>query len=80
MFDVFFYFYYYIIISDVFKILPWSRRNISVTFTRDSGRLARDEFLVIREGYHMLIYIFVFFLILFGTAPAGMGYFRSWID
>ena len=80
MFDVFFYFYYYVIIFHVFKILTWSRRNIPVTFTRDGGWLARDVFLVIREGYHMLIYIFVFFLILFGTAVAGFGYFWSWID
>ena len=35
-----------------------------VKFTRDSGCLARDEFLVISEGDHMLIYIFVFFLLL----------------
>ena len=75
-----FYFYYYFIIFHVFEILTWSRRNIPVTFTRGSGCLARGVFLVIREGYHMLIYIFVFFLILFGTALAGMGYFRSWID
>ena len=27
----------------------------------ENGCLARDEFLVISEGYHMLIYIFVFF-------------------
>ena len=35
-----------------------------VKFTRDSGCLARDEFLVISEGDHMLIYIFVIFLLL----------------
>ena len=75
-----FFYYYYFIIFYVFKLLTWSRRNISVTSTRGSGWLARDEFLVIREGYQMLISIFVFFLILFGTALAGMGYFRSWID
>ena len=75
-----FYFYYYFIIFHVFEILSWSRRNIPVTFTQGSGCLARGVFLVIREGYHMLIYIFVFFLILFGTALAGMGSFRSWID
>ena len=57
---MYFYFYYYFIIFHVFEILTWSRRNIPVTFTRDSGCLARDEFLV-REGYHMLIYIFVLF-------------------
>ena len=32
-----------------------------VKFTRDSGCLARDEFLVISEGDPMLRYIFVFF-------------------
>ena len=34
-------------------------RNIlqSMINTRDSGCLARDEFLVIREGYHMLIFL-----------------------
>ena len=31
---------------------------------RDSGCLARDKFLVISEGDHMLIYIFVIFLLL----------------
>ena len=30
-------------------------------FTRDISCLAGDEFLVISEGYHMLIYIFVVF-------------------
>ena len=75
---MYFYFYYYFIIFHVFEILTWSRRNIPVTFTRDSGCLARDEFLV-REGYHMLIYIYLYFL-LFGTAVAGFGYFWSWID
>ena len=40
----------------IFSILTRSRRNNSVTFTRVSGCLARDEFLVIREGYHMLIF------------------------
>ena len=39
----------------IFSILTWSRRSNPLTFTRDSGRLPRDEFLVIREGYHMLI-------------------------
>ena len=34
-----------------------------VKFTQDSGCLARDEFLVISEGDHMLIYIFVIFFI-----------------
>ena len=33
------------------------RHNYPVTFSRDSGCLARDEFLFIREGYHMLTYI-----------------------
>ena len=45
--------------------------NLStVTFTRDSGGLARNEFLVIREGYHILIFFIV------GHCTA-MGYFRS---
>ena len=35
-----------------------------VKFTRDSGCLARDQFLVIFEGDHMLIYIFVILLLL----------------
>ena len=35
-----------------------------VKFTRDSGCLARDEFLVISEGDHMLRYIFIIFLLL----------------
>ena len=35
-----------------------------VKFTRDSGCLVRDKFLVISEGDHMLIYIFVIFLLL----------------
>ena len=35
-----------------------------VKFTRDSGCLARDKFVVISEGDHMLIYIFVIFLLL----------------
>ena len=34
-----------------------------VKFTRDGGCLARDEFLVISEGDHMLRYIFVIFLL-----------------
>ena len=38
-----------------------------VKFTRDSGCLARDEFLVISEGDRMLIYIFVIFFLLLGT-------------
>ena len=37
------------------------RRNNQVTFSRDIGCLARDEFLVIRKGYHTLIYIFIVF-------------------
>ena len=37
------------------------RRNNQVTFSRDIGCLARDEFLVIRKGYHALIYIFINF-------------------
>ena len=32
-----------------------------VKFTGDSDCLPRDEFLVISEGDHMLMYIFVFF-------------------
>ena len=34
-----------------------------VKFTRDSGCLARDEFLVISEGDHIWMYIFLFFFI-----------------
>jgi len=52
-------------------------------FTRNSGCLARDEFLV--EGNHMLIYIFGFlFLFLVSalhcTALAGLRYLQSWIN
>lgn len=34
-----------------------------VKFTRDISYLAGDKFLVISEGYHMLIYIFVDFIV-----------------
>ena len=34
-----------------------------VKFTRDISCLAGDEFLVVSEGYHMLIYVFVVFLL-----------------
>ena len=51
----------------------------SVKFTRDSGCLARNEFLVISEGDHTLIYIFVFFFsvccwALYCTTLAGVGF------
>ena len=61
VFMFFFFYYYCFIIFYVFKLLTRSRRNILVKFTRDSGCLARDEFLGIMEGYQMLISIFVFF-------------------
>ena len=72
----------------IFSILiskkSWSRRNNPVTFSRDIGFLARDEFLVIRKGYHiyMLIYIFIVFYCwaLYCTALIGMDSFQSWID
>ncbi len=35
-----------------------------IKFTRESGCLAPDEFLVNSEGGHLLIYISVFFLLL----------------
>ena len=35
----------------------------SVKFTRDSGCLARDEFLVISEGYHVDLHICRFLLL-----------------
>ena len=39
-----------------------------VKFTRDSGCLARDEFLVFSEGDHMLIYMYIFVIfLLLGT-------------
>lgn len=44
-----------------------------VSFTQDSGCLASDEFLVISEGYHMLIYIFAVFLLL-GTVLHGTSW------
>ena len=53
-----FYYYYYFEEINIFY-LTRGRRNNSVTFTRDSVCLAHDEFLVIREGYHMLIFCFV---------------------
>ena len=34
-----------------------------VKFTRDSGCLERDELLVIREGYHVDLYICSFFFV-----------------
>ena len=34
-----------------------------VKFTRDISYLAGDKFLVISEGYQMLIYIFVVFIV-----------------
>ena len=74
-----FYFYYYFIIFHVFKILTWSRRNIPVTSTRDSGCVARDEFLV-REGYHMLIYIFVFFIVRHCTSWIGLFLVVNWLE
>ena len=43
-------------------------------FTRDISCLAGDEFLVISEGYHMLIYIFVVFFLLLGAVL----YYTSW--
>ena len=76
MFDVFFIF---IIILLFFKILTWSWRNIPVTSTRDSGYLARDEFLV-REGYHMLIYIFVFFIVRHCTSWIGVFLVVNWLE
>ena len=51
---------YFIFYSD--KNPDVGRRNNQVTFSRDIGCLARDEFLVIRKGYHTLIYIFIVFL------------------
>ena len=35
-----------------------------VKFTRDSGCLARDEFLVIFKGDHILIYMYIFAIVL----------------
>ena len=49
-------------------------------FTRDNSCLAGDEFLVISEGYHMLIYMFVVFFYcwaLYCTTLVGVGYFQS---
>ena len=51
----------------IFSILTWSRRKNQVTFTRDSGCQARDEFLFIREGFFYLWALYC------------MGYFQSWI-
>ena len=45
-----------------------------VKFTRDISCLAGDEFLVISEGYHMLIYIFVVFFLFLGAVL----YYTSW--
>ena len=45
--------YYYFEEINIF----YNNRNNPVTFTRESDCLARDEFLVIREGYHKLIFL-----------------------
>ena len=52
MFDVFFIF---IIILLFFMFFSFKLK--SAQYSSYSGCLARDEFLVIREGYHMLFYI-----------------------
>ena len=52
-----FYFYYYFYYFSCF--LSFNLK--SAQYSSYSGCLARDEFLVIREGYHMLFYIFAFF-------------------
>ena len=51
-FPCFFYYYYF----EEINIFYFNQKS-AYTFTRDSGCLARDEFLVIREGYHMLIFL-----------------------
>ena len=50
-----------------------------VKFTRGSGCLARDQFLVIFERDHMLIYIFVFLYCwaLYCTTLVSVGNFQS---
>ena len=63
--------------TNIFYFNKRSRRNNSVTFTRESGCLARDEFLVIREGYHMLIFCCCCCWALYFTVLAGVGYFQS---
>ena len=50
---------YFIFYSD--KNPDVGRRNNQVTFSRDIGCLASEEFLVIRKGYHTLIYLFIVF-------------------
>ena len=47
----------------------------SVQYSSYSGCLARDEFLVILGRLYVILHICIF--LLFGTALAGMGYFRS---
>ena len=74
---MFFFYYYYFEEINQFSLLTRSRRNNSITFTRDSGYLASDEFLAIREGHHMLIF---FCWGLYFTVLAGVGYFQSGID
>ena len=60
--SMFFYCYFEEINSYIlFWQKSWRRRNNPVTFSRDIGCVARDEFLVIRKGYHTLIYIFIVF-------------------
>ena len=56
MFDVFFIF---IIILLFFMFFSFNLKPAQ--YSSYSGCLARDEFLVIREGYHMLFYIVAFF-------------------
>ena len=70
--DVFMFFFINILKRWIFSILTCSRRNNPVTFTRDSGCQARDEFLFIREDYHMLSFFIV------GHCTV-MGYLQSWI-
>ena len=71
MFDVFFIF---IIILLFFMFFSFNLK--SAQYSSYSGCLARDEFLVIlgRVSY-VILHICIF--LLFGTALAGMGYFRS---
>ena len=56
-----FFYYYYFEEINVFYFNLKKNPEVGVIIplhSRDIGCLARDEFLVIREGYHMLIYIF----------------------
>ena len=50
-------FFFPIVIFSISVVKP-------VKFTRDSGCLARDEFLLVFKGDHILIYMYIFAIVL----------------